>query len=176
MNSGSTNSGVFIGVPDPNSPGGTKDAGKGSGGKTESGKVRQGGEPDSGRNESSGSSVGKPSATASSSDSSSGGDASESTSNRRDSGKASDDMKADQVSQSQGDQGGNKQINKGMKKGEFDRALFLHRRVSISSSSSREASSKSPDFAQNVRSAQAIRKSLIAASFSSNSSSIRSSC
>ena len=42
MNSGSANSGVFSGVPDPNSPGGMKDAGKGSAGSTEMGKVRGG--------------------------------------------------------------------------------------------------------------------------------------
>ena len=41
INSGSANSGVFSGVPDPNSPGGTKDAGKESSGNTEIGKVRQ---------------------------------------------------------------------------------------------------------------------------------------
>ena len=118
VSSGSTNSGVFSGVPDPDSPGGTKDVGKGSGGDTESGKVRQGGVPGSGRNEPSGSSAGKPSATASSSDSSSSGGASGSTSNRRDSGKASDDMKADQGGQSQDDPGGDKQVNTGMKKGQ----------------------------------------------------------
>ena len=48
IHSGSANNGVFSGVPDPNSPGGTKDAGKGSAGNTEMGTVRQGGELDKG--------------------------------------------------------------------------------------------------------------------------------
>ena len=59
MNSGSAASGVFSGVPDPNSPGGTKDAGKGSAGNTEMGKVQQGGELDSGHSEPSGSRAGE---------------------------------------------------------------------------------------------------------------------
>jgi hypothetical protein len=46
MNSGSANSGVFSGVPDPNSPGGTKEAGKSREGNMEIEKVRPGGEPD----------------------------------------------------------------------------------------------------------------------------------
>lgn len=93
MSSGSANSGVFSGVPDPNSPGGTKNVGKSSEGNMEMGKVRQGGEPDRGRSEPSGSRAEKPSGTASSSDSSSGGGSSGSSSNRRGSGNPSDDMK-----------------------------------------------------------------------------------
>lgn len=41
MSSGSAHSGVFSGIPDPNSPGGTRDAGKGSEGNMEIGKGRQ---------------------------------------------------------------------------------------------------------------------------------------
>ena len=124
--SGSTNnSGVFNGVPDPNSPGGTKDAGTGSGGNTEIGTGRQGGEPDSGRSEPSGSSVGKPSDTASSSNTSSGGDSSGSSNDRSRSGSASNDMKADQGGQRQDAQVGDTHIDKDMKESEVQNAKAI---------------------------------------------------
>ena len=126
MSSGSANGAVFSGMPDPNSPGGTKDAGKGSGGNTEMGKVRQGGEPDSRRSEASGSSIGKPSGTATSSDASSGSESSGSSSSRSGSGSASDDMKADQVGQRQG---GDEHVNKGMKDGESQNAKAIRGEV-----------------------------------------------
>ena len=105
MSSGNTN-GVFSGIPDPNSPGGTKDAGKGSSGSTEVGTVRQGSEPDSGR----------------SSNSSSGGDASGSSSNRSGSGGASKDMKAKQGDQRLDTPVVDKQVDTGMKEGELQNA------------------------------------------------------
>jgi len=118
MGSESANSRVFSGVPDPNSPGGTKDAGKSSEGNMEMGKVQQGGEPDKGRSEPSGSSAGKPSETASSSDPSSGGGSSGSSSNRSGSGTASDEMNAAQIGQKTDDQVGDKPVHTGMKDGE----------------------------------------------------------
>lgn len=96
INSGSANSGVFSGVPDPNSPGGTKDAGKGSEG----------------------------SGMATSSDSSSGGGSSGS-SIRSGSGNATDDMKAEQVGQRQDEQVGAKQVHKGMKEGQSQSAKAI---------------------------------------------------
>ena len=110
MSSASPNSEVFSGMPDPNSPGGTKDAGKGNGEST--------GEP-------SGSSEGQPSETVSSSDSSSGEGSSGSSSNRRGSGNASDDMKADQAGESQDEHLGDKQVDKGMKEGESQYAKAI---------------------------------------------------
>lgn len=95
--SGRANSGVFSGVPDPNSPGGTKDAGKGSEG----------------------------SGMATSSDSSSGGGSSGSSRNRSGSGNASDDMKAEQVGQRQDEQVGEKQVHKGMNEGDSQSAKAI---------------------------------------------------
>ena len=125
IHSGSANSGVFSGVPDPNSPGGTKDVGNGNEGNMEMGKVRQGGEPDKGGGEPSGFSAVKPSGNASSSNSSSGEGSSESSSNRSGSGNASDDMKADQVGQRQDEQVDDKQVHKDMKEGQSQSAKVI---------------------------------------------------